>query len=366
MSMFGETSQVRCRAAELCKSTSSWEGLFFDAQVLSSCSVWRRFTPLLASSLSELMADGDHDMVAVDDVIDLECETTTFAKIWNDKMFELLSKYASPAVYLQEAMPSLKEMQKFAQWLWKTFPERDDTLYQHTSPIPAVTEEQMAQSPPVPLHLAALGFQEGVSLKPAPGREHTLELIAMFLKDGFITASDVLLISQPAVLATANSELQVPWGKDSSDAVLGAFSVGYIKGRARVTSLFALLFAMYEADGDDTMGDTLQSQCFKFWDSCRVVWAQHFKQATKEDEALQNMKLSLRGSLRKAANIVQVATMIRKLLAEGHTDFNSFLRRWNQQTVTQHQIRGRKLVSLKLLFEQTPRDHACPKMLVVL
>ena len=69
----------------------------------------------------------------------------------------------------------------------------------------------------------------------------------------------------------------------------------------------------------------------------RIAWVCHLKQPTKEDEALVNLKLSLRGSLRKAANVVQMAAMIRKLLAEGQTDFNSFLRRWNQQTVAAHQ-----------------------------
>lgn len=66
------------------------------------------------------------------------------------------------------------------------------------------------------------------------------------------------------------------------------------------------------------------------------------------------MKLSLKGSLRKAANVIQVAQMVRRLIKEGGTDYASFVRKWNMQTVSSHQIKGRKAVTLKLLFESAP------------
>lgn len=185
----------------------------------------------------------DHDMAAADEVIDVEVEgdeSILFAKVWDDKIADLLSKYPSPTAYLAEMMPSTKEKQCFVQWLWRNFQERDDTLYQRASPLPPVTEEQMAQTPPVALPIAALIFQDAASLKPAPGREHALDLIGMFLKDGFITSSDVLLVCQPRALLDAGSDLQAPWPKESVGDSLQAFSIGYIKGRTRQFVGFAL------------------------------------------------------------------------------------------------------------------------------
>ena len=298
--------------------------------------------------------DDPSDVVMVEDDHDLD-ESSAFMKTWLDKMQNLLSGLPGPTAYLEKALTNCK--QEFVDWLWNSFPEKDDVLYQHSSPIPDVTEEMMGQNPPTALHLVSLGFCDASSLKPQPGRDHTLQLIGMYLKDGFITTSDQLLCCQPPALQSANSSMQVPWGK--APDTLPLFSVGWIKGRARVCSLMALLCAMFEAERSEGISliEELKKHCYKFWDSVRVAWVYHLKQPTKEDEALVNLKLSLRGSLRKAANVVQMAAMIRKLLAEGQTDFNSFLRRWNQQTVAAHQIRGRKLMSLRLLFEQTPKDR---------
>ncbi|CAK8987791.1 Uncharacterized protein SCF082_LOCUS1126 [Durusdinium trenchii] len=92
------------------------------------------------------------------------------------------------------------------------------------------------------------------------------------------------------------------------------------------------------------------------FESCSVIWTQHLQQHTKEEEVLNNMKFSLKGSLRKACNVIQIAQMIRRLLKEGGTDFQSFVRKWNTRTVQSQQIKGRKATSLRLLFEAAPQD----------
>ena len=142
------------------------------------------------------------------------------------------------------------------------------------------------------------------------------------------------------------------WG--SEESALKPFSLGYLKGRARLTSLFALLLSVFE---EEVSLDDLKSFCPKLFDSVSVIWVQHMRQNSKEDEVLCNLKLSTRGSLRKAANLIQIAFMVRRLLASGGTDYTTFLRKYNQQSVAAHQLRGRKQTALKLLFESAPKDY---------
>ena len=91
----------------------------------------------------------------VEDEHDLD-ESSAFMKTWLDKMQNLLSGLPGPTAYLEKALSNCK--QEFVDWLWNSFPEKDDVLYQHSSPIPDVTEEMMGQNPPTALHLVSLGF----------------------------------------------------------------------------------------------------------------------------------------------------------------------------------------------------------------
>ncbi|CAK9068414.1 unnamed protein product [Durusdinium trenchii] len=270
---------------------------------------------------------------------------------WVDMMKEALDgQPGGPAVYLTKLFPSDVEKTSFSKWL---FPERSDICYHHKSEIPHVQEQQMAQTPPLALHIAAFGWEDGCGVKPPPGRDLALQLMDWFCKDGFVTSGEPILIAQPLGLQT--SVLEAPWqGSDdtSADQCLKPFTVGYIKGRARMTSILALLGLIYSHEESFDF----RSQWPQLYDSLSVIWVHHLRQSTKEDEVLCNMKLSMRGSLRKACNVVQMASMIKRLMAEGGTDYPSFVRRFNSQTVQSHQIRGRKAAALKLLFESDVLD----------
>ena len=76
------------------------------------------------------------------------------------------------------------------------------------------------------------------------------------------------------------------------------------------------------------------------------------------DEALENMKLSLRGSIRKIVNVIQLAMMIDNLTKKhGLQDFGVFIRKWNQGCSRTHEIDGEKAYALKLLFEVASRGQ---------
>ena len=278
-----------------------------------------------------------------------------FCKKLSTKIREIFDECpAGPASYLARHVNSVEAKQAFVSWLWGNFPERSDILYVHdVDAAPRVTENDLAQSPPAAFHVASLAFSDLSSIKPPPGKELAVQLIDFFLKEGFVTSGEPLLISMPESLVEENRGVTSPWDSEGK-VTLAPFSVGYVKGRARATSLLALLHVMYS---DATFSkEDLENHCPKLIDTVTSIWAHHLRQNTKEDEVLTNLRLSLRGSLRKAANVVQMAAMVRKLLMEGGTDYMSFVRRWNVQTVAAHQIKGRKGIALKLLFESAPKD----------
>ena len=75
---------------------------------------------------------------------------------------------------------------------------------------------------------------------------------------------------------------------------------------------------------------------------------------SRVDEALRNMKLSRRGSLRKATNTIQCVFMIRSLMIFGLADTMTFVRQWNAMSARQFQIVGKRAQTLKLLPDNAP------------
>ena len=89
----------------------------------------------------------------------------------------------------------------------------------------------------------------------------------------------------------------------------------------------------------------------KLYTSLLRIHAHHVPQSSKREEALANMAISCRGSIRKAANIVTTAKMSTTLWALGDTDYVSFIKMWNSRASRSHQIVGQKAIGLKLLLE---------------
>ena len=199
-------------------------------------------------------------------------------------MRTILQNYpAGPGSYLEDKMKTAADKARFATWLLETWPERPDICYHHDQVVPSVLEDELAQSPPLAIHVSSFSWTDGCGVKPAPGRDLALGLMAMYLKDGFITSGDVILMAQPLAVEKA-AGLPSLWG--SEESALKPFSLGYLKGRARLTSLFALLLSVFE---EEVSLDDLKSFCPKLFDSVSVIWVQHMRQNSKEDEVLCNL-----------------------------------------------------------------------------
>ena len=67
--------------------------------------------------------------------------------------------------------------------------------------------------------------------------------------------------------------------------------------------------------------------------------------------ARSNMKMSSRGDVRRANNIIEICVMIKEM---GSVDVGLFQRTWNKQSAREHQIIGRKASALKNIFDLGP------------
>lgn len=254
----------------------------------------------------------------------------------------VLDKAGGPVQYL-----STVNMDEFGDWLWDTFPEQDDVLYHHKAKLPPVLEAEIAECVPLVIHVAALGCDQTCSLKPPPGKALCLQLAEQFLIEGFLTNtthSGPLLVLERTVPASKPGPLL--W--QCADDDLRPFSLGYLKGMARASSLLALLHRLF------VMKTNMPEEFPILHRSLLRVQCHHVHHTSRVDEALSNMRMSCRGSLVKATNTLQAVVMIKNLQQMGLTNHMQFVRKWNLLAAKQFQFSGKRLTALKLLFDETP------------
>ena len=127
-------------------------------------------------------------------------------------------------------MPDSSDRDEFAKRMWLHWPEADDAMYHHGRSLPAVSDDDMAHTPPVCVHVAALGYsRKQSSLKPPPGTDLFGQLLEQYLLDGFMTSGDPLLVVLPE--ASLNNGLQHLWMSDDGvSPPLPVASIGNLRG----------------------------------------------------------------------------------------------------------------------------------------
>lgn len=106
--------------------------------------------------------------------------------------------------------------------------------------MPNVTEATRGDHKPLVVHVACLTFYPEGSLKGNPEVATVLRLMEEILADGFISASEPLLVVQDARIDGDSQDVASPWGNTVS-ASMRPFTLGYAKGQARATTLLAIL-----------------------------------------------------------------------------------------------------------------------------
>ena len=232
--------------------------------------------------------------------------------------------------------------------MWDTFPESEEVLYHHKASLPSCTEDEISSTPPLVIHVAALGMDKTCSLKPPPGKAQCSSQCEQYLTEGFLSNTQFAgpLLVLPRVVPEDKS-LPDLWRDGGDDLV--PFSLGYLKGMNRTSSLFLMLHRIFICKID------LAKDLPSLHRSILTIHCLYVKTGTRVDEALANMKMSCRGSLVKATNTLQAVMMIKNLSSMGLTNHMHFVRRWNQMSASKFQFTGKRFTALKLLFEETPQ-----------
>lgn len=258
--------------------------------------------------------------------------------------------HGGPYQFLHHQMPDIEKRNGFVHWLFDMFKLQDDVPYHKSSIIPACDPEVIGQQPPRCFHIAAFGFDSECTSKSAPFEDVCTDIMEEILKDGFVTSGDPLIVQQPVEYMNGELKLDVLWKPDEQGvSVLHTQSLGYIKGMARVSTILALLYTCWDKNYD------IEARHPKMYTSVLRVWALHAPASSKREIALANMKLSARGSIRRAPNVITILFMVQKLKTSGDSDFASFLKIWNMRSARSHHVLGKKAQALKLLIEAPPK-----------
>jgi hypothetical protein len=202
-----------------------------------------------------------------------------------------------------ERQASLQLRDAFTNGMDAMFPELQDTLYHHDTKIPSiVTDDDMAVTQPLVVHITALGYDLAASTKDPPGTQLFAELIDLYLTDGFKTSNEPLLVTQPSDLAHLG--LRLP----QAQGTLATASLGYIKGLARTQSMLAFVHWCW------VHGHDLANINPILYKSLLTIYVHYMPLDSKMDEALKNMKVSCAGSIRRPPNVIGIVSMIQKLV----------------------------------------------------
>ena len=109
----------------------------------------------------------------------------------------------------------------------------------HCHRLPNVTEATRGDHKPLVVHVACLTFYPEGSLKGNPEVATVLRLMEEILADGFVSASEPLLVVQDARIDGDSEDVASPWGNTAG--AMRPFTLGYAKGQARATTLLAIL-----------------------------------------------------------------------------------------------------------------------------
>ena len=316
--------------------------------------ILRLFIPILSSSASwhtQMLSDASAATVPDWSTPSISTPSRCDGDRFNDQMQaamqRLVKEWGGPAQYLQAHLNGIPAKNEFARWLFKTFPLADDTLFQNHMNIDAVDDETRTSKAALCYHVAALGYDEKCSIRPPPEAVTCLLLADQYLVDGFITSSDPLLILPKPELGV-DTDLVRLWVPPAGESVLGVQTVGYLKGMARTTTLLSMLHLVMI---DDLPLATLNPKLFS---SVLRIRAHFMPQRSRVDEALKNMKISTRGSIRKGPNLFTIVGIINNLSTVGYTDYPAFMKSWNAQSGKSFEVKGQKAVSLKLILEMMP------------
>ena len=149
-----------------------------------------------------------------------------------------LQQHGGPQQLLLQRLNSREARTEYAKFLWEEFPPLETNMLALVwTQLPPQEPGQQDQAPAI-VHAAALGYTQSCSLKGAPSLKVSLQLLEEIITDGFVSAGEPLLLTE---LHGEWDPVVSPWKKDHPENTIEAFSLGFVKGAARICTLHAIL-----------------------------------------------------------------------------------------------------------------------------
>eukprot|EP00435_Cladocopium_sp_Y103_P071632 s59_g38.t1 len=163
-----------------------------------------------------------------------------------EALVRILNKYGSCGAFLQARFGEKDAAHEFATFLHDLCaPDHPNHCLKHPLPTCTLDEQALAKSQRIRLPLAVFSFHQMSSLKPDADHAFVVKLANLILKHGFISATEPLLITSPAELYQMAQSLGVPKPWDEPGTLL-PFSLGFVKGKARMHTLLTLLAVCHD------------------------------------------------------------------------------------------------------------------------
>jgi hypothetical protein len=148
--------------------------------------------------------------------------------------------------FLMHRYPNKQTKEPYAKRLWQEFPPLDSCPPHLGWPVPSVAEPDRTAASEVVLHLAQVDFSPAATMKWPPGLRTATLLADDILTSGFITVGDPVLVCP---LSETSGTVRSPWtAQDAGKPMSEAFSMGYIKGAARICTLHVLVTLCLDDD----------------------------------------------------------------------------------------------------------------------
>lgn len=163
-----------------------------------------------------------------------------------DAVVRVLNKSGSCGAFLQARFGDTEAAQEFAAFLHDLCaPDHWNHHLKRPLPTSNLDEQALAKSQSIRLPLAAFSFHPSSSLKPDADRAFVVKLANLILKHGFISATELLLVTSPAELyqLAQSSGVSRPW---NDEGTMLPFSLGFVKGKARMHTLLTVLAVCHD------------------------------------------------------------------------------------------------------------------------
>ncbi|CAJ1418011.1 unnamed protein product [Effrenium voratum] len=265
-----------------------------------------------------------------------------------EKLQQILEKYGTVGTYLVQRHAEPGEAKDFLARLHDL--GREDLPFhalQATLPsTPASAGPQARDTLRLPL--GAFSYALECSSKPDADNNLVMQLAESIWQHGFTSAEQPLLVTQSAELLKCASEGErncpAPWWKDGS---LKPHCVGFIKGKARLHSLLAVLRLVWDCSMKLEEVNPLLAA------SVKSIYVQCVSHSSKRDEILHNFRMSVQGSLRKGPSVVCWVQSLQNLVKAGESDIESVIRKHNSDNPKHGQLLGAKAVAVRTSMPST-------------